>query len=64
MTAPRGHEQLYTSRLDALKARHAALSSALDEQMKYPATSDFDLRKLKIEKLKIKEKIESMRQAS
>lgn len=30
----------------------------IHEKMKYPTTSDFDLRKLKLEKLQIKEEME------
>ena len=60
MNTSRGHQPLYSPRLDALKARHAALSNILDEQRKHPATNEFDLRRLKIEKLRIKEEIENI----
>jgi hypothetical protein len=63
MTTSRGHYQPQF-RLDALKAKHAALSSAIEEQRKYPATSNLDLHRLKLEKLRIKEEIENIRQAS
>ncbi len=64
MTTSREQNLPSSSRLDALKQKHAVLSTMLDEKMKYPATSDFDLRRLKLEKLKIKEEIENIRQVS
>ena len=53
-----------SNRLEALQARHAALSRTIDHEMKMPATDSLDLRKLKLEKLKIKEEIELMRKVS
>lgn len=63
MTQPRGHT-MPSSRLDALKTRHAILSRDLDEMLKNYAASDFDMRRLKIEKLRIKEEIEQISQTS
>ena len=45
-------------RLEALKTRHAALSALLDSEMKHPAPSDVALKRLKLQKLRIKEEIE------
>ncbi len=53
-----------SSRLEALQARHAALSRTIESEMKMPATDALDLRKLKLEKLKIKEEIEMLRKVS
>lgn len=50
-----------SSRIEALRARHAALSSRLDEAQKLPSTNDFFLRQLKKEKLLLKEQIEHLR---
>lgn len=51
-------------RLEALRARHAALSKVIDQEEKLPARSELDLRRLKLEKLKIKDEIELARRAS
>ena len=68
MTQSRGQtqESLGTSsnRLEALCARHAALSHNIDDMMKFRSTSDLDLRRLKREKLHLKEEIEKIRQTS
>ncbi len=45
-------------RLQALKTRHAALSAQLETEMKHPAPNEVALKRLKLEKLKIKEEIE------
>lgn len=45
-------------RLQALKTRHAALSAQLETEMKHPAPNDVALKRLKLEKLRIKEEIE------
>ena len=50
-----------SNRLEALRARHAAISSEIEEENKHLAASDLDLRRLKVEKLKIKEEIEGIR---
>ena len=49
------------SRLEALRVRHAVLSSRLEEAQKFPSTNDFFLRQLKKEKLMLKEEIEGLR---
>lgn len=53
-----------SNRLDALRQRHAELSRTIDHEMKSLATDPLDLRRMKLEKLKIKEEIETMQQAS
>ncbi len=45
-------------RLQALKTRHAALSAQLETEMKHPAPNEVALKRLKLEKLRIKEEIE------
>lgn len=45
-------------RLQALKNRHAILSAQLENEMKHPAPNEVALKRLKLEKLKIKEEIE------
>lgn len=49
------------SRLEALRARHAVLSSRLEDAQKSPSTNDFFLRQIKKEKLMLKEQIEGLR---
>jgi hypothetical protein len=64
MTQTRGQTNSSSNRLDALRARHTALSTDIERLMKHLSISDFDLRRLKLEKLQIKEEIEKIRQAS
>lgn len=45
-------------RLQALRTRHAALSAQLETEMKCPAPNEVALKRLKLEKLRIKEEIE------
>ncbi len=45
-------------RLQALRNRHALLSEQLETEMKHPAANPVALKRLKIEKLRIKEEIE------
>jgi hypothetical protein len=49
------------SRIEALRARHAALNSRLEDAQKSPSTNDFFLRQLKKQKLMLKEEIEGLR---
>lgn len=53
-----------TNRLESLRQRHAELSRTIDQETRLPATDPLDLRRMKLEKLKIKEEIETMQQAS
>lgn len=46
------------ARLEALKARHAQLSSRLETIQNRPAVSDADLKELKRQKLQLKDQIE------
>ena len=48
------------SRVKALKAKHTALSTRIEELQKRPFTADYYLRQLKKQKLRIKEKIEGI----
>ena len=49
------------SRVEALRQRHAILSTRIEEAQKSPATTDFYLRQLKKQKLMLKEEIEGIR---
>lgn len=53
-----------SSRLEALKTRHEALSHKIDEEQRRPGTSDWYLRALKQQKLHLKEEIEGLTDAS
>lgn len=44
-------------RLEALRAKHAALQARIDEEQKRPATSGDILKRLKRQKLMLKEQI-------
>ncbi|MFN3827107.1 MAG: YdcH family protein [Micavibrio sp.] len=46
------------NRLEALKSRHAVLSAQLESELKHPHRSEVALKRLKVEKLRIKEEIE------
>jgi hypothetical protein len=58
------HLSASSSRVEALRAKHKSLSHKIDEEMKRPFVSEYHLVELKREKLKIKEEIEGIRQAS
>lgn len=45
-------------RLDALKQKHARLSAVLEREQNQPAVSESYLKKLKQQKLKLKDEIE------
>lgn len=49
------------SRLEALRNRHAILSSRVEDAHKSPGVNDFYLRQLKKQKLALKEEIERIR---
>ena len=52
-----------SARLAALQNKHQALSRQIDEEHKYPAANAIYLRQLKLQKLRLKEEIESQQQA-
>ncbi len=47
-----------TSRIEALRAKHASLKSRIESEQRLPSTTDFYLRQLKKQKLLLKEEIE------
>ncbi len=49
------------SRVEALRQKHLAIESQISEALKSPSVTDFHIRSLKKEKLKLKEELESMR---
>jgi len=49
------------ARLDALKERHAALETRITEEDQRPRPDSETLTRLKIEKLRVKEEMESLR---
>ena len=52
------------SRLESLQTRHAQICRRLDEANKHPAFTDTEARRLKMEKLRLKDEMEELRQAS
>lgn len=54
-----GLEPVQAGRIEALKARHAALSEKIEHEQKHFSVSDIVLHKLKAEKLMLKDEIES-----
>lgn len=53
-----------SSRLEALKARHLAISNEIKEDSKHPAVDDLMLRSKKLKRLKLKDEILLIRQSS
>ena len=53
-----------SARLEALKARHMALSHKIESEQTRPGSSDWYLRALKQQKLHLKEEIEEFARAS
>jgi len=51
--------QQASSRQEALQARHEALETQLRELIRHPSVSDAELRHLKLEKLRLKEEMQS-----
>lgn len=49
------------ARIRELSARHRALDSALQDEMRSPAVDSMRVRELKRRKLRLKEEIESLR---
>ena len=58
MTLNRGQSSPVSARLEALIAKHIALSKEIDEEFSHPASDDLDLVRKKKEKLKLKDEIE------
>jgi len=58
MTASRGYHAAQPGHLEALCAKKAILEQRIREEMKHPSTSSIDISRLKIEKLRIKDRIE------
>ena len=54
----RGQSAAHQKHLEALKARHMALSTQIEEEQKSPAASPHMLRMLKAKKLRLKDEIE------
>ena len=50
--------------LEALKARHMALSNKIESEQTRPGSNDWYLRSLKTQKLHLKEEIEQIAKAS
>ena len=64
MSDYRGMSQAQKGHLEALKSRHVALSRRIEEEQGRPAASNALIRKLKAEKLKLKDQIEGKSAAS
>jgi len=54
----RGLVSAQQGRLDALRAKHAALDIQIREEQRHPSASELAIRAMKAQKLKIKEEIE------
>lgn len=59
----RGQTSAVPGRVQALLARHNALSRMIEKEQGSPASSDSRLRDLKREKLNLKDQIEGIRDA-
>ena len=53
-----------TERLEALRQKHTALDRKVKEVQRRPSVSDFEIHVLKAEKLKIKDEMELLKEAS
>lgn len=53
-----------SSRVEALKAKHKVLSQKIETEQSRPFVSENHINQLKREKLKLKEQIEGIREAS
>jgi hypothetical protein len=53
-----------SARLEALKSKHQNLEKKIETKRLSPSVSDYEISKLKREKLLLKEQIEGIRQAS
>ncbi len=62
MSDTRGLSQQSTSRIAALRAKHAALEEKIAKFLSRPSANDSLLRQLKKEKLALKEQLEGIRQ--
>lgn len=57
----RGLTSAHTSRVEALKSKHAVLSRKIEQEQGRASVSDMELRRMKQEKLFLKEQIEGVR---
>lgn len=58
------HNSSHVQRLEALRRKHAALDTMLQDARRRPAVSDFVIHDLKVQKLKVKDEIEEIRNVS
>jgi hypothetical protein len=58
MMQTRGMADSNQGHLDALRAKHAALSEKIDDEMRSPSASHVLIRQLKAQKLRLKDQIE------
>lgn len=64
MQSQQGMVSAPSARVEALKAKHKSLSHKIEAELSRPFRSEHQIRELKREKLKLKEEIEGIRQAS
>ena len=57
MQETRGLQSEQNGRLEALRAKHAALSDQIKQHQKSPATSSLELQELKAQRLQLKDLI-------
>ena len=58
MINTRGHADSKQGHLEALRAKHAALAERIDAEQRSPSASHVMIRKLKAQKLQLKDEIE------
>lgn len=58
------HVTASSARIEALRAKHKSLSKKIEHEQSRPFISEYQIGELKREKLKIKEEIEGIREAS
>lgn len=52
------------ARVEALKVKHKSLSNRIEQEQSRPFISEYHIGELKREKLKVKEELEGIREAS
>ncbi len=58
MSLSRSTVSTHLAHIQALRAKHAALSSKIEREQRHPSISDLMIKQLKLEKLRLKEQIE------
>ena len=64
MPAQQGTASPHSARLEALRKKHQKLSYKIENEQRHYILNDVEIKALKLEKLRVKEEIEGIREAS